>query len=573
MAEDIDYKKLVDDKKSERMASGLSGRMDEDRRLVELGKYALKDVNERGVPNSISVTLNDLGVFATTVESGLGNATEQVIVETEDKNLDTAYIEDVIKASLAAANSRLVRQGKFPLNPYFDQQMCRRGGGAARCLFRMDTKTKTLICDITPWDRRFFYYGMGSEGVDWVAYETFKSKDEIAAEPWAKKEKFTIEDEEAETLDVWTKKKNLIWVNDKNEHEQDHPWGYVPAVFQIVPMGSMMADKESRVARGESIFFLIRDLVPELNRLVSQIATLNQKAVDTALLWKSEEGTAATPPGYEDLSTPGSVTAADIGGGAEAVIYGELKRSAYLLHTMIETRIQRGSLSNLDMGIMGNQPWSAVALMEIGEGRDQVFLPRLGARGGLNQQLAEMLIDQIIQTGATSVEIGSRGHKRTFDARKLVGEYEISFKYFIKSPKTDIARFSMASAAGDLVSEKYKTENILQMEDPEGDDRQKRWEEAERLVPAIKMRRDIKALLEMADRGDADAEEEAKLVSDALGVTVEQLLSGGTEQQPKPEEREKPKPMVPLFGKDRERGGSAGGAAAQGEPGAGKGEG
>lgn len=564
---DIDYKKLVDDKKTE--LTGLQGRMDSDRELVEGKKFILKDVNDKDVPNAISVTLNDIAVFAAKVESSLNGATEQVVVESEDKNLDTHYIEDLVRACFASANARLRKQGKFPLNPYFDKQVCERGRGAARCLFRMDRKTKTLITDITPWDTRYVYRGIDSDGNDWSAYEILKTKDEIAAEEWAKKEKFRIDDEEATVLDVWSTKKNLVWVDDRQEFEQPHPFGFVPAVYELVPMGSMMADKESRVAQGESIFFLIRDLVPELNRLVSIIQSLNMKALDNALLWKSEAGITATPPKHKDLTTPGSVTSADIRGGAEPVNYGELKRSAYLLHTMIETRIQRGSVSNVDLGIMGNQPWSAVALLQIGEGRDEVFFPRLGTRGGLNQQLAEMIIEQIIMTGATSLEIGARGHKRTFDTRKLLGEYEIAFKYFIKSPQIDAARTAMAGTQRGLIPDRAIRRDTLQREDPDEDERWLKWEEMERLVPAIKMRRGIAALLEMAERGDESAEAEAKLVADQMGVTLEQLLSGGTEQQPKPEEELKPEPMVPMFGG---RGGRRA-AQLQAEPREGEGEG
>lgn len=546
---DKDYKKLVEEKKAE--LSGLHGRMDADRQLVELAKYALKDVNDKDVPNSISVTLNDPAVFAANVESSLGKATEQVVAESDDKNLDTAYIEDLVRASFASANSRLVKQGRFPLNPFFDQQMCRRGRGAARCLFRMNKKTGQLITDIVPWDSRYVYYAMGTDGFDWVAYETTRSKDLILAEyPEA-----DIKDEEAIVLDVWDKEKNHVWISEAQIKEQKHPYGYPPVVFQIVPMGSMLADKGSLTYQGESIFFLIRDLVPELNRLVSIIQSLNMKALDNALLWKSQAGIEATPPAHKDLTTPGSVTAADIQGGAEPVNYGELKRSAYLLHSMIETRIQRGSLSSIDLGTLNFQ-LSAVALIEIGEGRDQVFLPRLGARGLLNQQLAEMIIDQIIKTGATSVEIGTRGHKRTFDVRKLQGEYEVAFKYFIKSPKLDVARFSMAAAAGNLISDKTKRRDILQQEDPDGEELQLRWEEAERLSPAIKMNRTIQALIDMAKRGDKHAEFEAELMSAEMGVNLKQMLAGEVKQQPKPEGAEKPKPLVPLFG-----GGKGGGSA------------
>ncbi len=561
MVDIIDFKKAVEDKKTELV--GLHGRMDEDRKLVELGKYELKDVNDRAVPNSISVTLNDPAVFATNVESSLGSSTEQVIVDTEDKNLDTAYIEDFIKAAFTSANSRLMKRGKFPLNPFIDQQNSRRGRSDILCLFRMDRKTNTLITELDEWDSRFVYGGMGVDGFDWKAYEITRSRDSILAQyPDS-----GIIDEEAVILNIWSKTHNEVWMGEVTQIvNQPNPYGYVPVASQIVPMGSMMADKDSLANQGESIFFLIRDLVPELNRLVSIIQSLNMKALDNALLWKSEEGTSATPPAHKDLTTPGSVTAADIGGGADPVNYGELKRSAYLLHTMIETRIQRGSLSNADLGIMGNQPWSAVALIEIGEGRDQVFLPRLGARGLLKQQLAEMIIEQIIQTGATQVEIGARGHKRIFDARKLIGEYEVSFKYFIKSPKVDVARFSMAVAAGNLIPDKAKRRDILQREDPEGDERQLRWEEAEMLSPAVKINRTIIALLDEAQRGDKHAMFEAELMSAEMGVNLQQMLGGETSQQPKPETEDKPKPMVPMFGR-------GGGRAAQTTPNEGEGEG
>ena len=539
---DIDYKKAVEDKKS----NPVYARMDEDRKLVELSQYTLTDASDqhKDVPNAISITLNDPAVFAANVEASLGNATEQVVVESEDKNLDTAYIEDFVRATLLSASQRLTKQGRFPLTPFFDQQVCRRGRAAARCLFRIN-KDGVLIPDIVPWDTRYMYYGMDDEGMAWAAYETTRDKEAINS----RYKEANVTEEESTVLDIWSRTHNEVWVGEnKKVEDRKHDKGCVPVCFQMVPMGSMTADKDSLVHQGESIFFLIRDLIPELNRLVSIIQSLNQKALDNAMLWKTAEGTGGTPPKYRDLTSPGAVTSADIGGGVETVNYGEIKRSAYLLHSMIETRIQRGSVSNLDLGIMGNQPWSAVSLIEIGEGRDQVFLPRLGTRGLLNEQLADMQLEQVINSGATFVEIGTRGHKRTFDVRKLQGEYEVKFKYFIKSPKIDIARFSMAAAAGNLIPDKAKRRDILQREDPEEDERQLRWEEAERLSPAIKMNRTIKGLLEMAKRGDKDAEFEAELMSAEMGMNLKQLLAGEVGQQPKPEEAEKPKPMVPMFG-------------------------
>ena len=78
----------------------------------------------------------------------------------------------------------------------------------------------------------------------------------------------------------------------------------------------------------------------------------------------------------------------------------------------------------------------------------------------MNQQLADMLIDQIIQSRASSVEIGTRGHKRSFDVSKLKGEFEVVFQYFVTSPTIDAARFSLAG-----VAERYLDEETILKDD------------------------------------------------------------------------------------------------------------
>jgi hypothetical protein len=541
----MDYEKAIKEKKSER--SDLHKRMDDDADLVNLAQYELKGVDDRKTPDALSVTLNDPAVFAANVESALGSAVEQITVESEDEKLDTAYIEDAVRAGFSAANFRLMKQGRYSLNPYFDQSLCRRGRGAARCLFRI--VKDSLIADITPWDPRYVYYDMGVDGLSWAAYETTRTKAQILAEY----PEVAIRGKTATVIDVWDAEHNEIWIDGKKHKEQRHSYGYPPIAIQLVPMGSMLVEDEGNKYEGESIFFLIRDLIPELNRLVSIIQTLNQRSLDPAYLYKSKEGKTATPPDAKAMTAPGSVTSIDVSESVDPVLIGQLRQQAWLAHSAIETRIQRGSLSNFEYGTF-TQPMSAVALITIGEGRDQVFLPRLGARGFLNQQLAYMLIDQITKTGERSVEIGERGHKRTFEVSKLQGEYDIEFKYFVKSPKIDLARYSMAAAAGDLISEKTKRREILQLEDPEGEERLLAWQNAGRLSPLIEMHRTIMSLLDMAERGDEDAEVEAEILARQMGLTLEQIARGELpetlKQKPTEEKPTQPQPLMPLFGKE-----------------------
>ena len=143
------------------------------------------------------------------------------------------------------------------------------------------------------------------------------------------------------------------------------------------------------------------------------------------------------------------------------------------------------------------------------------------------------------------MEIGATGHKRKFETSKLKGEYVTTYKYTFKSPSVDAGLYSLAAAAGHLIPDggpHGKRSDILQRADPDGDERQLRWEEAERLSPAIKMRRTAKALIEM------DEDEEAKLLADEAQVNLDMLLAGDISQQPKPEKKEEPKQVLSLFG-------------------------
>jgi len=547
----MDYKQAVKDKETE--YSELYERMKVDEDMLYLAKYEMLDARKKAVKDIINVTLNRPAVFAANVISALGKASEQRVVESEDKNLDTTEIEEFQKAAFASANDRLRRQGRGQLNPFFDTQNCIRGRSAARCVFQM--VNDILVPEIMPWDTRYVTYEMGTDGLNWAAYKTKRPNDVIKAQYGEELAKYNIVlvGKETEVLDVWHTEGNEVSIAEQKILEQEHTFGFTPVCIQVVPLGYgaiLLGDQRIKYD-GESIFFLIRDVEPELNRLASIMQTLNLKVVKGPRQWESKEGQAYKGvPEYDDAMGSGSMTAADMGGGAKPIDYGDAQRSASMAYQMMDKALQEGSLSSIDLGTLQFQ-LSAVALIEIGEGRDQVFLPRLEAKAMLNEQLAEMFTRQVIEIGG-SVELGTPGHKRAFQVSKLGGEYETTYRYYVKSPKIDAGRYTLAAAAGHLIPDKAKRREILQREAPDEDEQQLRWEEAERLSPAIKIRRTIKDLIEM----DEDAE--AKLLLSELGVSLKQMLAGDISQMPQPEPEEKPKQVVPLLG--------GGGGAGRGQP-------
>ena len=528
-----DYLTLVKQKEEE--LDDLYTRMDKDADLLHLKKYTMTDAKGRGVPDIVNVTLNRPAVFAANVISALGSTTEQRTVETEDKNLDVDYIEDFQKAAMRSANDRLQMQGRLHLNPLFLEQACIRGRGCARVLFRIGEEG-LLIPDITPWDTRYVSYEMGVDGLKWAAYKTKRTKDMIEAEYG-----IVIGAKAADVIDIWDAEQNEVWIAGRLELSQAHPYEFTPVVYQVVPLGSMLADEDNIIYEGESIFFLIRQVIPELNRLASIMQTLNLKSVKPPMKVKVKGSKQVEDA--DALTAMSTATSIEPEEDIAPIDFGDAQRSAQLAYGMLDKAMQEGSLSSFDLGTF-TQPMSAIALIEIGEGRDQVFLPRLQLKAWLNEALTEMFTQQVIMLGGT-IELGTRGHKRDFQTSKLDGKYETTYQYFVKSPKIDAGRYSLAAAAGNLISERTKRETILQLEDPEGEERQLKYEEAELLSPAVKMNRIIKSLL---DLNREDATLEAELMSAEMGVNLEQMLRGEVGQEVKPKEEKEPTQVVPMFG-------------------------
>ena len=130
-----DWLQLHRDKKEELKA--LNERRDTDSALITSYKYVMTDIGDTKIKNMISVTMNRLKVFSAYVEASLNKADEKVVVESGDKKIDTSTIEEIILAGFASADDRLQKRGEFLLDPYLDQQSCRRGENSVQVLFQL----------------------------------------------------------------------------------------------------------------------------------------------------------------------------------------------------------------------------------------------------------------------------------------------------------------------------------------------------------------------------------------------------------------------------------------------------
>ena len=90
----VDYNyKTVRDNAEER--KDLTNRQDTDVLLRNLDKYVMKGFKDiLAVMNVINVTLNRPKVMFNFIVAALGNTSEQILVESEEKGFDPDYIKD-----------------------------------------------------------------------------------------------------------------------------------------------------------------------------------------------------------------------------------------------------------------------------------------------------------------------------------------------------------------------------------------------------------------------------------------------------------------------------------------------
>src|SRR3990167_7067219 len=534
---DHDYPKEIKEQDDE--LSELDARMKTDADLLYLKSYVMEsqpDIEGKRhvIPGIVNATLNKPAVFGANVVSALGSVKEQVIVESEDPQFDTHQLEQFYQAALMAANTRLMKSGAALLNPFADAQFCFRGRTARRILFREEDGI--FIPDITNWDGRYFRYQIGNDGLEWAALKMTRSKQAIEEEYG-----IVIEEREGMVLDVWDKEHNEVWVDNKRvsrnkdgkSRNEEHSYGYVPVVFQIVPLGygNILMDRGNRKNEGESIFFLIRDIIPQLNMMISIWSTLNFLSVKKPIQTPSLEGKTAEPPEYDKVMRPGASVSVDPSNLIQTIDYGDAIRATELLNQKLEQALQEGSYTDIDIGNV-RQPFSAVALITIGESRDQVFMPRLASKELLNKATAEMFIKQCLAIGGT-LRFGEEGDNRKFSSAILDGEYHIGYRYFIKDPKRDIARMAQAQQAKEWYPRKYIYSEVLQVEDPDGLERDWYSELAAQIDPNILKHRIIMSLLDKADEGDEDAAREAMIMAMGMGISVEQMKAGIMPEIPK----------------------------------------
>jgi len=496
-------KKTIEEKESE--FSALHSRMDGDKDLCFGKTFTLLNADGQEMPKVRNVTLPDAKMFARKTISVISAANQQIVVEGETlKDKETTLIEEFLEDAYLEADNRLAKRGITGMFPYQVEKACARGHLVGRCLVRK--VGKEIVFDILPLDARYFIYELGVDGFKWVAYKTTRSKARI-------EEEYGIEiASDKETVwDAWENDVNTVFIGEE-VREQPNPYKFIPFVWQMIPAGYMLEDSDNMSHEGESIFELSRDVFPQMNTTATVLQTLNVKAIKPDYQYESEEGIKAKKPEKAPYGE-GTIVPVDKGMGYKPFPIADIHAATRLFYAMFEGRLQRATMAATDLGNL-TFPLSGQAIRDLSQ-KDDLVLPRLQGLAMFYEQLSRMIIRQYREWGLKA-ELGEEGHRRTYSPKELNGEYTIKYKYFSTSPMEKLANYSVANAAGNLISEDTKRRDLIKLEDPDGEETKIRGELAEKLDPAIALYRLAGSLI------DEDKSLEARLVAERLVMVLKQ---------------------------------------------------
>ncbi len=530
-----------------------TGRMQEDADFFNMvsATEKLLDANDKEIPNSVHVLLNDIATFTWEVETQLNSAIEQRVVTSKNKRFDTAYVEGFIEAGFKEADKLLALKGMFPFDAFIDQQTFRRGRTASKCFFHFDKGE--FIADITPWDTGYVVPENDNKGLYYIAAKFYRPESKILIDyPEAKGA--TSSSINTEMLYILSRDTSQMWVGDVVK-EIPNKLGYVPAVYHIVPMGSMLQDRDTIQYVGESGIFLIRLLFKELERIASIIMSISLKAVDQALqIQKSPTDSAgnATPGKSGDaLTSPAAVNETPEGSRYELMPLGQLQAEFDRLYLLIREEMQRG-MSQVYRNIAN--PATATEIMVQAKEQGNTVMPRLNTKGLLKRDLSYMFIRQTIEASTKAKVQTVKLNGEDWEVSKLKGDYTIEFKYHFQDPRMDAARQSLATAQERQRPLAWILRNTLMSEDPDGEERQLAIEKARRENPLASMDWEITKLLEVADEGDPYAEDAAMALAMVWIPAARQAMQGLMTPN-MPEELEPAQPMIPLLPQNTQTGG------------------
>jgi len=441
-------------------------RMDTDKDALYLTKYKLTGIQQfkdKEIPGTISVTLNKPAVFSNAIVSVLKYATRKAQVEgmsdTQNKR-----VEDFKDDLLYTIDWRLGKQNKGTLWHWLCFHIANRGPIGARITF---DKNGLPVC--LPVDMRYCPFVLGSDGIEGAANHTWRQASAIWKEYPVECEKQGIATTGIlENHDYWLPDVNEFWVAGKKLFEQENTYGFVPFVIKYPTVGSMFQDQDKNAHEAESIFYMIRDLVPEWNRLMSIQMTKSLEMAKPAYVHEVKNTNEEAQPYPNDV---GSNLAVPEGELPQLVQTKEVNTTFQTTMQTLNSAMTEGSMSESELGnLMNDRATSWIYAQE--EIRNRILTPRLETLDEFYRDFITMAIKEYKAVKFTSQKpLGRKTANKNYAPSELPDpdNFMITFTSKAVSENYKLARATAMVALKGLVSEDTLIRDYGMFDDPQGE--------------------------------------------------------------------------------------------------------
>jgi len=452
----------------------LRERMDTDYDLFRLNNYTGDDEND----GFQKYTSNEPRTFASKVITLLSNATLMIRVPQDRKYRDEREIsndkERFLIGILKSADERLIKRLLQPVQEQLAWYTAIRGWYAGRALLVKEEDGSTCV-DITPWDPRNVYWGLGKDGLKWACYRIKKTQDEIKDDYGVEVTPAAEEEDGTYVYDFYDEKENTVISDDGVRLKKATPHGspsvpvFIGAVGGMPPLQSEDIGDTSE-DYGESIYQADRELYETHNFNMSVMKEMANRSLKQGIKVRSPDGSKTLE---ENPHLAGSEVALGQGEDIEPLGLLEVAKEMGAFLALTQGEMQRGALPH---SAYGEIPFSlsGFAINSLRQGVETVVQPCIKSIINAYSQICNLITDQYKTGYFAPMQLNGQDRSREWFndeiTPEVVGEGGLIVVEMLPSlPQDEPAKYQMAQFARQgeipLLSDRFIREEVLGLQD------------------------------------------------------------------------------------------------------------
>lgn len=480
----------------ERELDDLFKRIDASKALL-LDPYVMKKTDGKTVQKDVYNTkVNKAEILVNAIRDDLLGTVFQAVVEGDERDLpktSKSYIERFINSVTAQIDEQLLKAFDVPLLEHLSFFVPAEGIVGGMVVIKI--VNGKLILKYTHYDMRNVAWVASEDGLEWHSNR----------EAWTKSEinkyfgKFDIkQDASCEVVDYWDDEWNRVFIAGKEleidrkidgvwyKFPQKHKFGSDPAVIACTSSGYLYKDANRLANSMQDALYLNKNLYEAMNRNATIVQTKAFEVIEPRYIQPIDGVVDNSPP--SELPAPGKQAKRNIKEIPQLLVSPDMTPALQTAMADMNQQAQEGGYTAIDIGAdLSNV--NAIWITRVNELREKHLRTGKATIGNFYSQLWRKIIEQVRLLKVTEnsdIKIGSTGKTIPYKQALLSdpATYSIRAKSMTRNRALEVANMSEFVATEGRLSLKYRLEQLLYVDDPEGEIRRIRLEKAEASDPA-----------------------------------------------------------------------------------------